>query len=179
MDNNDEKGLIQAVINGERQAFEALVNEYQKPIFNVVYRMLHDAEEARDVTQTVFLKTFENLHRYQPERKFFSWICRIAVNEAINRQASHKPESELDDNQAATGSNPGDEAQHAELQQGLESAMMRLGTDYRSVVILKHIVGMSYHEIADSLEVSEKTVKSRLFSARQKMREQLRKDEYL
>jgi RNA polymerase sigma-70 factor (ECF subfamily) len=179
MNNNDTGSLIRAVINGDRQAFEALVHEYQKPIYNIVYRMLHDTEEARDVTQTVFLKTFENLHRYDQDRKFFSWICRIAINEAINQQASHKPESELDDSVVSRELNPGDAAQNDELHQGLEAALMRLGSDYRSVVVLKHIVGMSYHEIAESLEVSEKTVKSRLFSARQKMRDQLKKDEYL
>lgn len=166
-------------MNGNHQAFEALVNEYEKPIFNVVYRMLHDAEEARDVTQTVFLKTFENLHRYQPDRKFFSWICRIAINEAINRQAGKRSESEFNENYAAADGNPSDAVQRDELHRGLEQALMRLGTDYRSVVVLKHIVGLSYHEISESLDVSEKTVKSRLFSARQKMREQLRKGEYL
>ncbi len=179
MNNNDTQSLVRAVMNGDPQAFENLVREYEKPIFNVVYRMLHDAEEARDVTQTVFLKTFENLHSYQSDRKFFSWICRIAINEAINQQAAHKPGVELDENYATGDGNPGDIAQRDELHRGLENALMQLSTDYRSVVVLQHIVGMSYHEIAESLEVSEKTVKSRLFSARQKMREQLKKDEYL
>ena len=177
--NSDTQGLVKAVMNGDPRAFETLTHEYEKPIFNIVYRMLHDAEEARDVTQTVFLKTFENLHSYQPDRKFFSWICRIAINEAINQQTAHRPVVELDENYAASEGNPGDVAERDELHRGLENALMQLDTDYRSVVVLKHIVGMSYHEIAESLEVSEKTVKSRLFSARQKMREQLKKDEYL
>jgi RNA polymerase sigma-70 factor (ECF subfamily) len=179
MNKNADQDLIEAVKKGDHKAFEALVQQYEKPIFNVVYRMLHNTEESRDVTQTVFLKTFENLHRYQPERKFFSWICRIAVNEAINRQARYRPETEFTDSTASGGENPGDAVQRDELHQGLENALMQLGTDYRSVVVLKHIVGMSYHEIGETLEVSEKTVKSRLYSARQKMRDQLRKEEYL
>ena len=166
---------------GNHQAFEALVHQYEKPICNVVYRMLHDTEDARDVTQTVFLKTYENLDRYDSSRKFFSWICRIAINETINRRTAKKPETEteIDENRLADQGNPRDQASQDELHQGLEAALMKLTTEYRSVVVLKHIVGLSYHDIGETLEITEKTVKSRLFSARQKLREQLKRDEYL
>ena len=84
MSSEEEQGIIEAVRNGNRDAFEALVHQYQKPIYNVVYRMLRDREESWDVTQTVFLKSFEKIHQYDPGRKFFSWLCRIAINESID-----------------------------------------------------------------------------------------------
>ena len=90
MNNRDDRGLVEAVKEGDHRAFETLVRQYQKPIYNVVFRMLHDREESRDVAQSVFLKTFEKIDQYDPERKFFSWVCRIAVNEAINRKARGK-----------------------------------------------------------------------------------------
>lgn len=179
MNNRDEQGLVDAVKRGDHGAFEVLVRQYQKPIYNVVYRMLLDREETRDVTQTVFLKAFERVAQYDPERKFFSWICRIAINEAINSQSRRKPEQTLQDEPETRVGDPGEAAQRQELQRSLEAALMQLDNDHRSVLVLKHIVGMSYEDISATLEVSEKTVKSRLFSARQKLRGRLKKDAYL
>ncbi|MEP5762993.1 MAG: sigma-70 family RNA polymerase sigma factor [Halieaceae bacterium] len=179
MNNNDDTGLIQAVEKGDHGAFATLVRQYEKPIYNVVYRMLHDREEARDVTQTVFLKTFENLHKYDPERKFFSWLCRIAINEAIDSQGRTRPSTEYEEQHSPEQASPGDDLQRQELHDGLEGALMTLNTDYRSVLVLKHIVGMNYHDISLALEVSEKTVKSRLFSARQKLAGKMKKEAYL
>ncbi len=179
MDKDYNKSTILSAQSGDQRAFETLVHQYEKPIFNVVYRMLHNAEDAKDVTQIVFLKTFENLHRYDSTRKFFSWICRIAINEAINLQTSTRPQVKLDGNEQTDRRNPGDTVFQDELHRGLETALMTLSPEYRSIVVLKHIVGMSYHDIGESLEITEQTVKSRLFSARQKLREQLQRDEYL
>jgi RNA polymerase sigma-70 factor (ECF subfamily) len=171
--------MIELARKGDYSAFEAMVRQYQKPIFNVVYRMLHNAEDAKDVTQATFLKTFENLDRYDPSRKFFSWICRIAINEAINRQASTRPQLDIDEYEQADRSNPGDAVFQDEMHRRLETALMSLSSENRSIVVLKHIAGLSYHEISESLEITEKTVKSRLFSARHKLREKLKRDECL
>ena len=189
MSSEEEQGIIEAVRNGNRDAFEALVHQYQKPIYNVVYRMLRDREESWDVTQTVFLKSFEKIHQYDPGRKFFSWLCRIAINESIDRHSRRPPEvaaAELNDADAelasegsTSDSEPDVEAQREELGKGLEAALMRLDNDHRSVVVLKHVGGMSYEDISATLEVSEKTVKSRLYSARQKLRGRLKRDAYL
>jgi RNA polymerase sigma-70 factor (ECF subfamily) len=176
------------VKRGDNSAFETLVRQYQKPIYNVVYRMLHDREDSRDVTQTVFLKAFEKIDQYDPDRKFFSWICRIAINEAINRQARSRPEVAMSADASARGGTgaaeseaggPGEELAREELRRGLEAALMRLDEDHRSVVVLRHIADMSYRDISATLEVSEKTVKSRLFIARQKMRGRLKRGAYL
>lgn len=179
MSNRDEQKLVEAVKSGDHGAFEVLVRRYQKPIYNVVYRLLLDREESRDVTQTVFLKAYEKIAQYDPERKFFSWICRIAINEAINSQSRRRPEETLPEREEPRVGGPGEVAQTQELRQGLEAELMRLDNDHRSVIVLKHIVGMSYEDISATLEVSEKTVKSRLFSARQKLRGRLQKDAYL
>ncbi len=179
MNNNDEKGLVEAVKSGDHGAFETLVRQYQKPIYNVVYRMLHDPEETRDVTQTVFLRAYEKMDQYDPERKFFSWLCRIAVNEAINNQSRRKNDVGLTERDEPKAGDPGEDVQRDELQRGLEAALMKLDNDHRGVVVLKHIVGMSYQDISATLEVSEKTVKARLYSARQKLRSRLKRDAYL
>ena len=84
MNEPDDIALMERCRNGDRQAFETLVVRYQKPVYNAAYRMLHNTEDARDVTQTVFLKVFENLDKYDPSHRFFSWIYRIALNESIN-----------------------------------------------------------------------------------------------
>ena len=182
MDNGDDQSLIEAVKKGDQQAFATLVHQYQQPIYNVVYRMLSDREEARDVTQTVFLKTFENMDSYNPARKFFSWICRIAINETINVQSRKKPDTRFDEELVAAADNgagnngPREALEQDELRAGLEAALMHLNSDHRSAVVLKHVVGMSYTDISATLEVSEKTVKARLYNARQKLRERLKKD---
>ena len=179
MNKNDNRAMIESARKGDYSAFETMVRQYEKPIFNVVYRMLHNAEDAKDVTQAAFLKTFENLDRYDPSRKFFSWICRIAINEAINRQASTRPQLDIDEYDPGDQRNPGDAVFQDEMHRRLETALMSLSPENRSIVVLKHIAGLSYREISESLEITEKTVKSRLFSARHKLRELLKRDECL
>ncbi len=179
MENTDERGLAEAVKRGDHGAFESLVGQYKKPIYNVVYRMLHDSEESSDVTQTVFLKAYEKMHQYDPDRKLFSWLCRIAVNEAIDTRARRKHETELSDNDVSSAADPATAVQQDELHRGLEAALMKLDNDHRGVVVLKHIAGMSYQDISATLDVSEKTVKARLYSARQKLRSRLKRDAYL
>ena len=84
MSSENDRELIDNCMNGDRQAIEGLLFKYEKPVYNAAYRMLNSSEDARDVTQTVFLKVIENLDSYDPRYKFFSWIYRIALNESIN-----------------------------------------------------------------------------------------------
>ena len=84
MNRPDDKKLMERCLKGDRHAFEALLVRYKKPVYNAAYRMLNNSEDARDVTQTVFLKVYENLDQYDPSHRFFSWIYRIAMNESIN-----------------------------------------------------------------------------------------------
>lgn len=173
MGNDRDAALIEDCRKGDRQALASLVRRYERPVFNAAYRMLGTADEAADVTQTTFLKAFENLDRYNPQYKFFSWIYRIAVNESINQLHRRKRTEELGDNQGATEAGP-DAAVAAEmLSEEIQEVLLDLSEDHRAVIVLRHFTECSYREIGEVLQIPEKTVKSRLFSARQVMREQL------
>ena len=94
MSRDEDVELVRRCRAGERAACETLLAEYEKPVYNVAYRMLHNVDDAQDVTQTVFMKVFENLDRYDPRHRFFSWIYRIAINESINatqKRARQRP----------------------------------------------------------------------------------------
>ena len=173
MDRPDDKKLIERCLKGDRHAFEALLVRYQKPVYNAAYRMLHDPEEARDVTQTVFLKVYENLDQYDPSRRFFSWIYRIAMNESINWLSKTNKLEPLAFEAADQGKGPEQEVDSARVSQDVQAALMTMKTDYRSVVILKHFLGCSYMEISQILDVPEKKVKSRLYTARQQLKDAL------
>ena len=173
MNRPDDKELMERCLKGDRQAFEALLVKYEKPVYNAAYRMLHNADDARDVTQTVFLKVYENLDQYDPAHRFFSWVYRIALNESINWLKKSNRQQTLDYETADQGDGPETMANDQQLGEGMEAAMMRIGDDYRAVIILKHVLGCSYIEISEVLDISEKKVKSRLYTARQLLQERL------
>ncbi len=167
MSKPDDTKLIERCIKGDLQAFETLLIQYEKPVFNAAYRMLNNREDAIDVTQTVFLKVYENFDRFDPSRRFFSWVYRIALNESINWLGKQNRLEPLQHEPLSDGKGPEEEAEDAELSAEVQAALMTISTDYRTVVILKHYLGCSYMEISEVLEIPEKTVKSRLYSARQ------------
>ncbi len=173
MNKPDDKKLIERCIKGDRQAFESLLLQYEKPVYNAAYRMLHSPEDARDVTQTVFLKVYENFPSYDPSRRFFSWIYRITLNESINWLDKAHRLTSLDRDAPDEGRGPEQQAGAAELGKGLEAALMTIKAEYRAVIVLKHLLGCSYGEIGEILEIPEKTVKSRLFTARQLLKDEL------
>ncbi len=164
---------MERCLKGDRQAFEALLVRYQKPVYNAAYRMLHDPEDARDVTQTVFLKVYENLDQYDPSRRFFSWIYRIAMNESINWLKKSSRQEALEHEAADQGDGPEQQAGDEQLGEGMEAALMMIKTEYRAVIILKHVLGCSYIEISEVLDIPEKKVKSRLYAARQLLQQRL------
>ena len=173
MSRPDDKELMERCVKGDRQAFETLLVRYEKPVYNAAYRMLHNADDARDVTQTVFLKVYENLDQYDPAHRFFSWVYRIALNESINWLKKSNRQQALDQDTADQGDGPEAMASDAQLGEGMEAALMRISSDYRAVIILKHVLGCSYIEISEVLDIPEKKVKSRLYTARQLLQERL------
>ena len=173
MNRPDDKTLMKRCSSGDRQAFEALLARYQKPVYNAAFRMLHSPDDARDVTQTVFLKVFEHIDQYDPHRRFFSWIYRITLNESINWLKRNSRLDPLAETVAADGGGPEAEAGNQQLGEDMQAALMTISPGYRQVVILKHVLGCSYREISEILEIPEKTVKSRLYSARQLLRDKL------
>lgn len=134
--------------------------------------MLGNVQDAEDVTQTVFLNAFLKLRTYNPRHKFFSWIYRMTVNESLNTLKRRKPTGGLENEfDLATPVPAPDKA--VELQDRVGKALMCLKPDDRAVVVLKHFVSFTYQEIADVLEIPVRTVKSRLFTARDRLRDAL------
>ena len=173
MSKPDDKKLIDRCVKGDRQAFETLLIQYEKPVFNAAYRMLNNREDARDVTQTVFLKVYENFASFDPSCRFFSWVYRITLNESINWLGKRSRLEPLQHEPADDGDGPEQEVDSAKLSADVQAALMTITTDYRTVIILKHFLGCSYMEISDVLEIPEKTVRSRLYSARQLLKDAL------
>lgn len=172
MQSVDDAQLLQRFRSGDREAFADLVVRYQKPIYNAAFWILRKAEDASDVTQTVFLKVVERLDDYDPQYKFFSWIYRIAVNESLNLLRRNGHEDALDDEadfEAPQSATPEWRVGEVERSRRLQDALMRLNTIDRTVLTLRHFSECSYQEIAQVLEIDEKTVKSRLFEARQRL----------
>ncbi len=158
-----------------------LIGRHEKAVFNVALRMTKSYAEAQDITQAVFIKAYEKLSEYDAQYKFFSWIYRITVNEALNFIKRKRLFDELDPNQdyPSFTHTPADDYEESELSRNIQSALMHLKADYRAILILKHFAGLSYHEIAYALDVPEKTVKSRLFTARQMLKQILLKQGYI
>ena len=168
--------LLARYRKGDRQAFAELVVRYQRPLYNAALWIVRKPEDASDVTQIVFLRVAERLDEYDPKHKFFSWIYRIAVNESLNLLRRTGRDDELDDETdyaASESANP--EWRHAQAQQSrrISAAMLRLKANDRMVLMLRHFSEFGYEEIAQVLEVDVKTVKSRLYEARQRLRELL------
>ena len=131
MESDDDAQLLQRFREGDRKAFTELVIRYQKPIYNAAFWILRKAEDASDVTQTVFLKVVERLDDYDPQYKFFSWIYRIAVNESLNLQRRNGHEDELDDEAEYEGpqsATPDWRLDEAERSRRLQDALMRIST---------------------------------------------------
>jgi RNA polymerase sigma-70 factor (ECF subfamily) len=172
---DEDLNLVRHFLTGDRAAFERIVEKYQKTVFNVALRMTHEAGDAEDIAQEVFLKAYERLKSFKPEYKFFSWLYRIAVNESLNFLEQKKRYQVLDEQMAAGGPELDDVVEASERSRKIQDAMMKLNVDHRAVIVLKHFEGLSYEEIAQVLEITEKKVKSRLFTARQVLRDILAK----
>ncbi len=173
MVNSREYALVERCKNGDRQALEELLGQYERPIYNAAYRILGNPDDAADTTQVVFLKAFEHLDRYNPKYKFFSWIYRIAINESINQLNRSKKQRPLDENQVAATRGPDAAVEAGDLSREIQEGLMDLNKNYRTVVVLRHFSDCSYRQISEILQIPEKTVKSRLYSARQLMKEKL------
>jgi RNA polymerase sigma-70 factor (ECF subfamily) len=173
MSKTDDTQLIERCRSGDRKAFEALLVEYEKPVFNAAFRMLNNRNDAEDVTQTVFLKVFENIDQFDPSRRFFSWIYRITLNESINWLGKRNRLEPLTVEAAFEGKGPEQELESARVAANVQAALQTIKSDYRSVVVLKHFLGCSYTEISQVLDIPEKKVKSRLYTARQQLKDAL------
>lgn len=173
MHKDRDAALVNDCKLGDRQAMSELVSLYQKPVFNAAYRIMGNSDDASDITQTVFLKVFEHIEDYNPKFKFFSWVYRIAINESLSQVKKGHKQQPLADSEVSPWQGPAEMLDSNQLCKQVQRALMLLNPDYRSVVVLKHFSGCSYQQVSEILQLPEKTVKSRLYSARQLMKETL------
>jgi RNA polymerase sigma-70 factor (ECF subfamily) len=175
-DNEPDIALVERCRKGDWTAFTELVIRYQRPIYNAAFWVLRKPEDANDIAQVVFLKVAEHLDEYDPRFKFFSWIYRIAVNESLNLLRRNSRDEALDDESDLPDSenvDPERQASAAQVAARIRSALMKMSTNDRVVLTLRHFSECSYEEIGQILDLDSKTVKSRLFEARQRLRELL------
>lgn len=171
-----DQDLVHGCLRGEVGAFERIVERYERPLFNAVARFVRDREDARDILQTTFVKAFEKLGSYDGLHEFRSWLYRIAINESINfrrRRGRNQPLGDFDGQAAEDRAGPEAQCFAHEVSHHLGDALMSLSPDHRAVIVLRHYLDCSYEETAAILGIAEKTVKSRLFTARQTLRDLL------
>jgi RNA polymerase sigma-70 factor (ECF subfamily) len=173
----EEAALARSAQAGDQAAFATLVRRYSGAIFNQAYRMLDDAHEAEDAVQEVFLRAYRRLDSYDPERRLVTWLLSIGSNYCIDRLRRRRGAwLDLDDAAAWLPSGePGPEASalRDERRAAVQRALQRLPDTYRGVTVLRYWHDLSYTEIAEALDLTEATVKTRLHRARKLMAEAL------
>jgi len=177
IEENDDVAVVERCRKGDRAAFGELVVRYQRPVYNAAYWILRKPEDASDVAQTVFLKVVEQLDDYDPHYRFFSWIYRIAVNESLNLLRRNGHEEALDEDVELPDEasvDPERQLDTKERAERVRKALMEVSTTDRAVLMLRHFGELSYDEIGHVLDIDAKTVKSRLFDARHRLRERLK-----
>lgn len=180
-----EARLAKLSRNGDRHAFEELVDMYKDKIYHLGYRMLGQSGDAEDVVQETFLRVYMNLDRYDENQKFSTWIYRIATNLCIDRLRKRKPnyslDAELPDSEgadwystlASDQDTPEEELVLSETQQQIRKAIETLPEKYKSVVILRYLHDMSLQEIGDVLQMPVTTIKTRVHRGREFLRKKL------
>jgi RNA polymerase sigma-70 factor (ECF subfamily) len=177
LEENDDVAIVERCRKGDRAAFGELVVRYQRPVYNAAYWILRKPEDASDVAQTVFLKVVEQLDDYDPRYRFFSWIYRIAVNESLNLLRRNGHEEAIDEDVELPDEASMDPEQQLDAKERAErvrKALLEVSTTDRTVLMLRHFGELSYDEIGHVLDIDAKTVKSRLFDARHRLRGRLR-----
>jgi RNA polymerase sigma-70 factor, ECF subfamily len=166
----EDDALIRQCLGGRVQAFGPLVDRYQTVLFNLALRMVNDVQDAEDITQTVFLKAYEKLDRYDPEYKFFSWLYRIAVNEALTFLKRRQPFMAMEGEYVSQADSPAEACERDDVSERVGDALLELSPEDRAIIILRHFQDFSYDEVAFVFEIPIVTVKSRLYTARQRLK---------
>ncbi len=185
-DTSEELLLVQAAKRGEISAFEQLVKRYDRNVFRIAQHITQNREDAEDVVQDAFLKAYQNLGQFQGNSKFYTWLVRIAVNEALmklRKRKSDKTVSMDEDVETEDGSvprevsdwspNPEQLFNQSELNEILTKTIQGLPASFRTVFVLRDVEGLSTEETAETLGLSIPAVKSRLLRARLQLRDRL------
>jgi RNA polymerase sigma-70 factor (ECF subfamily) len=186
---SEDLALVRALREGSERAYETLLLRFQQPVYNLALRLLNDPSDASDVVQEVFLKVFRNVGHFRGQSSLKTWIFRIAINEAHNQRRwffrhRHREvgiEDEQDDARsradtlADAAQSPFDYVLDRENQAMIEAALTRINPTFRAAVVLRDITDLSYEEIAEVLQVSLGTVKSRILRGREALRQEFGK----
>ena len=168
--------IVRQIQSGEAAAFDELMRRYKRPIVNFVFRMLGNAQDADEIAQDVFVRVYQNLDTYRSETKFSTWLFALARNAAIDRlrwRARHPTESIESAPEISASSGTAEDVSAREIGEQIAAAVAKLPDDQRTAIVLAEYHGMSYAEIAAVMRCSEKSVESRLYRAKQALRERL------
>jgi RNA polymerase sigma-70 factor, ECF subfamily len=180
------KKRIQQVLKGDQDAYGEIVELYKDKVYQISYRMLGNRHEAEDIAQEAFIRAFINIHSFNIDLKFSTWLFRIATNLCIDRIRKKKPDYYLDADVAGTdGLNmysqipsktdmPEKELESLELEETIQREILKLPEKYRTVIVLKYIEELSLIEISEILNLPIGTVKTRIHRGREALRKQLR-----
>jgi RNA polymerase sigma-70 factor (ECF subfamily) len=189
---SQEAAVVAELKAGSEEAYAWLIGQFQQPVYGLVYRIVNDPADAADTTQDVFLKVFRGMKHFHGESSLKTWIYRIALHEAANRKRwwfRHKAKETSIEPVEGTGEAPAelamqaaltdhsdspfDNAAHREVQRRVEQELRKVPEPYRTTLILRDLEDMSYEEIAETLQISLGTVKSRLTRGRDALRQRL------
>lgn len=178
-----EKVLVQRAKDGDVTAFETLIQEYQKRIFSIAYRMMQNQEDAADLTQEIFLKLFQNLDKFRGNSQFSTWVYRVATNTCLDalkkakRQTAYSLDKEIETEEGTLlgelpdkGPSPQELAEKKAILEAVRLGIAKLSKEHQRVMILRELEGLSYEEIAQILNCSVGTVKSRINRARENLK---------
>ena len=182
----DDHRLTAASLEGDTAAFGELVRRYQDRLYNTVYRLLDNADDAQDVVQDAFLNAYQSLEGFKGDSQFFTWLYRIAVNTAISHKRKQRltlsidgarnGEGRVEPPDASDASRPEHGLERAEEERRVQRALNRLSAEHRAVLIMKDMEGQKYEMMAEVLGVPIGTIRSRLHRARTELRELLEQE---
>jgi len=177
---DQERAWIEQALRGDRAAFGCLVRAYERPVYNLAYRMLGNSADAEDAAQETFLRAYRKLASYQPERKFVNWLLSIASHYCIDRlrRSGRAPQLSLDDPLPplwleSPSERPEQVVRRRQDRDEVRRVLDLLPPEYRAAVVLRYWYDLSYEEISAATGSTESAIKSRLHRARRMMAEQL------
>lgn len=185
MDHSDDQSCISAVLAGDVNAYSALVKRYERPIYNLMYRMTGSQADALDLAQDAFIKAYEQLDRFQTDRKFFPWLYTIAMNVARNLLRDKKRGAQspyIDEWEGCSGLDYPQQQEEIMCRRldfsVLHEALLQLPEDYREAIILRYREELSMEEVADALKISISGAKMRVHRGLNKLREILKETDH-